>query len=94
PAEPFDIVFLDPPFDANLWSEAAAALDEGGWLRPGALVYLESPRNAKPSVPPTWQFHKDARAGDVQGTLWRVPASNDQGDGSRAEESPVTQTQP
>jgi 16S rRNA (guanine966-N2)-methyltransferase len=92
PAQPFDIVFLDPPFDAGLWSEVAAALDEGGWLRPGALVYLESPRNVKPAVPPTWQSRKDARAGDVQGTLWRAPAANDQGDGSRADDGPVTQT--
>jgi 16S rRNA (guanine966-N2)-methyltransferase len=79
PTGPFDIVFLDPPFDADLWSQAATALDGGGWLRPGALVYVESPRNAKPAVPPTWRSHKDAHAGDVQGVLWRIPAANDSG---------------
>src|SRR4051812_2402971 len=38
---PFDIVFLDPPYDAGLWSEAAAALVRGALLAPDARVYVE-----------------------------------------------------
>ena len=36
--EPFDLVFLDPPYGRGLGDEALAGLVSGGWLAPGALV--------------------------------------------------------
>jgi 16S rRNA (guanine966-N2)-methyltransferase len=63
---PFDLVFLDPPFDSDLAVRAAAALAAGGWLAAGALVYLELPaRWPLPSLPPAWRLVKSGRAGDV-----------------------------
>lgn len=41
PAEPYDIVFLDPPFGRGLLAPVCTQLDVGGWLAPGARVYLE-----------------------------------------------------
>lgn len=67
----FDIVFVDPPFDAGLWSDTCAALDRNGWLAPGALVYLEWPNGAGPGVPPGWREHRSARAGEVNYALYR-----------------------
>ncbi|MBV6416342.1 MAG: Ribosomal RNA small subunit methyltransferase D [Steroidobacteraceae bacterium] len=65
-ASPYDIVFLDPPFDSDLLARAAAALEAGGWLAEAALVYLELPaRTALPALPPAWQAAKSGRAGDV-----------------------------
>ena len=46
---PFDIVFLDPPFDRDLWSAAIRALEQGANFAPQALVYLETP-SAAPAV--------------------------------------------
>src|ERR1700675_3848327 len=40
--EPFDIVFLDPPFGHGALAEYVPLLGEGLWLKPGALVYLEN----------------------------------------------------
>ncbi len=40
--QPFDIVFLDPPFDSDLLREAITALTDGNWLAPQALIYTES----------------------------------------------------
>jgi 16S rRNA (guanine(966)-N(2))-methyltransferase RsmD len=37
----FDLVFLDPPFDAGLFAPALRAVTR--WLRPEGLVYLEAP---------------------------------------------------
>src|SRR5580698_295785 len=37
--EPFDIVFLDPPYAAGLLGAAARLLDDREWLAPGALIY-------------------------------------------------------
>jgi 16S rRNA (guanine966-N2)-methyltransferase len=62
----FDLVFLDPPFDSQLLPEAAALLEQRGWLAPGALVYLESPaRAALPPLPAAWTPLKGKRAGEV-----------------------------
>ncbi len=66
PARPIDLVFLDPPFDSDLATRAAAALEAGGWLADGALVYLELPARAPlPALPATWRLIKSGRAGDV-----------------------------
>ncbi len=63
---PFDIVFLDPPFDQGLLPEVCSALENRGWLTPGAFIYLESPAHAgSPVVPPTWTLMKSGRAGEV-----------------------------
>jgi 16S rRNA (guanine966-N2)-methyltransferase len=62
----FDLVFLDPPFDSQLLPEAAALLEQRGWLAPGALVYVESAaRAALPPLPATWTPLKGKRAGEV-----------------------------
>jgi 16S rRNA (guanine966-N2)-methyltransferase len=64
--EPFDIVFLDPPYAAGLLSAAARLLEERGWLAPGALIYVESAaRSALPALPESWRLAKTKRAGEV-----------------------------
>ena len=65
-AVPFDIVFIDPPYDARLLSATAAALVESGRLAPDARVYLESrARVALPPLPDGWKNLRDGRAGEV-----------------------------
>ncbi len=69
---PFDVVFLDPPFAAGLLAEAAAALERGGWLAEGALVYLERAQAPGPwPVPAHWEVVRDKRAGQVSYALAR-----------------------
>lgn len=66
-ATPFDIVFLDPPFGGDDLGGLCAALERGGWLAPGALVYLES-REAPESLdlPETWRILRRQKAGQVR----------------------------
>ncbi|MGN6222771.1 16S rRNA (guanine(966)-N(2))-methyltransferase RsmD [Pseudoxanthomonas sp.] len=71
PAEPFDIVFLDPPFAAGLWDAALRALP--GHLAVDAWVYVESPVEHAPAVPPHWLPHREGRTRDVRYALYRVP---------------------
>jgi 16S rRNA (guanine966-N2)-methyltransferase len=68
----FDVVFLDPPFDASLWGQALALLDVGGWLAPRAWVYAEAGKNDAWEVPAHWLLHRRREAGAVRGTLYRV----------------------
>jgi 16S rRNA (guanine966-N2)-methyltransferase len=64
--EPFDIVFLDPPYAAGLLSAAARLLEDREWLAPGALIYVESAaRLALPALPERWHLTKTKRAGEV-----------------------------
>jgi 16S rRNA (guanine966-N2)-methyltransferase len=70
-ARSFDIVFLDPPFDADLWHAAASRLDQGGWLAPNALIYVESPRELAPALPPTWTLWRESLVGGVRGAVYR-----------------------
>lgn len=63
---PFDIVFLDPPFGADLLTLTAERLEQGHWLNSGALIYLEcAARNGLPPLPPNWVTRKAKQAGEV-----------------------------
>lgn len=71
PSEAFDLVFLDPPFSGNLWSEAARRLESGGWLNDNALVHVEAPVGSALDLPPSWILHRESRAGAVSFAVYR-----------------------
>jgi len=64
---PFNIVFLDPPFQAELHAELCRLLHEQGWLAGDARVYIEMDRN-QPEIclPESWQVLKNKTAGKVR----------------------------
>jgi 16S rRNA (guanine966-N2)-methyltransferase len=65
-ATPFDLVFVDPPYAERLLPAICTALEQGGWLAPGALVYLESAaRDGVPMLPAGWALHRSKTAGEV-----------------------------
>lgn len=70
-ATPFGLVFLDPPFAADLWPALAQRLEANGWLAAQAWVYVESPRDHAPALPPNWVLHREGRAGEVRHALYR-----------------------
>ena len=75
PAGSFDLVFIDPPFQAGLLDESLALLAASNSLAAGALIYIERDRNDDPPQLPTgWQVHKDKVAGSVSYALYRVDA--------------------
>jgi 16S rRNA (guanine966-N2)-methyltransferase len=74
PGEPFDIVFLDPPFGQNALTEYLPQLVAGNWVKPGGLVYLENERAAgAPALPADWELLKSKSAGEVGYHLARAP---------------------
>jgi 16S rRNA (guanine(966)-N(2))-methyltransferase RsmD len=74
---PFDLVLIDPPFDAALWDAALAAgrrvLAPDGWL------YLEADRafDAHAMAPQNLLLHRHARAGRVHAHLLRPAGAPD-----------------
>ncbi|MCH6484006.1 16S rRNA (guanine(966)-N(2))-methyltransferase RsmD [Pseudoxanthomonas sp. LH2527] len=69
--EAFDLVFLDPPFADGLWDRALEALVPR--LAPGAWIYVESPVDVVPAVPPDWALHREGRTREVRYALYRAP---------------------
>ncbi len=59
----FDLVFVDPPFQAQVWDAALACLP--AHLNPGHRVYLETPRGWSGPADPAWRVVKESRAADV-----------------------------
>ena len=55
----FDIVFVDPPFAANLWPEAFASL--APWLADEAWLYVESPAAAGIEPGAGFGLHREGR---------------------------------
>ena len=70
PERPFDIVFLDPPFDADLWTRTATLLQQHGWLADNARIYVETPLQPSCEPPASWMLHRQSRAGAVLGALY------------------------
>lgn len=65
-SRPYDLVFLDPPYAAELLKPSCALLEERGWLAPRAWVYLEQRESSElPPLPANWQLTRGRRAGQV-----------------------------
>ena len=66
PPTPFDIVFLDPPFDGNLLQPLCRRLSQG-WLTDGARIYLEEDLSRPfPELPDGWVWLRQKTAGRVR----------------------------
>jgi 16S rRNA (guanine966-N2)-methyltransferase len=71
---PFDVVFLDPPYALNLWTELAMACEP--LLSPHAWIYVEADRALDSlDLPATWQLHRHTRAGTVYAGLYQRQSS-------------------
>jgi 16S rRNA (guanine966-N2)-methyltransferase len=69
---PCALVFLDPPYGADLVPRAVAHLTARGWIAPGALIVAETARADPPwpADPLAERVHGAARI-----TIWRAPTS-------------------
>jgi len=69
--EPFDIVFLDPPFRQGLLPACLHALQHGGWLADEAWIYIEAERHLELALPEGWQLLRSKHAGQLDYHLVR-----------------------
>lgn len=76
-SEPFDIVFIDPPFATDELEKACYQLQKHALIAPEGLVYLEyaSDRVLR-YLPENWQQIKQAQRGGVNYTLYKVLSEN------------------
>ena len=66
----FDIVFMDPPFHSQILFSAATTLEERGWLKEGAMIYVESEVGLSLTALPTnWRL---LRQGGTRMTQFQI----------------------
>lgn len=74
-ARQFEVVFLDPPFGRELIEPTLERLAHGGWLCPGAYIYIECEASVgELRLPTGMSFCRQRRAGQVVFALarWQV----------------------
>ncbi len=63
---PFDVVFLDPPYQSDLLLPMCFYLEKSALLAPEAWIYLEAAQAITAAeLPPGWRLLKAQRAGEV-----------------------------
>ncbi len=67
----FDVVFLDPPFHFNLAEQAINLLCENNWLKPNALIYVETEKDKPLITPENWTLLKEKTTGMVSYRLYQ-----------------------
>ncbi len=65
--EPFDIVFLDPPYREALLGECMRQLETGHWLAAEAWIYIEAEQTIRLDslLPDNWELYRSKVAGQV-----------------------------
>ena len=58
--QPFDLIFLDPPYGKGLGLDALQSAASGGWIRDGAIAVLEERADAEVEPPASFE-ELDAR---------------------------------
>lgn len=69
-SKPFDLVFLDPPFENDLLSHVMPLLNDNGWVSDSSLVYVEQASKQDPCPTPGWKVYKEGKAGNSRYTLY------------------------
>ncbi|NOZ10561.1 MAG: 16S rRNA (guanine(966)-N(2))-methyltransferase RsmD [Gammaproteobacteria bacterium] len=63
---PFDIVFLDPPFEQALLGQCCQLIAQNNTVKPGGFVYTEAQRGQSvPLLSPQWAQYRSKQAGQV-----------------------------
>lgn len=71
--EPYDIVFIDPPFDRALAEPTCTLLENRRLLADQAWVYIETAASDPcPEVPPRWTLYREKTAGGVTYRLFSI----------------------
>ena len=70
--EPFDIIFLDPPYAAGLLEPAIAHIAKFDILAPHGIIAAEhSAARVLPALAPPYRLHRTYRYGKIALTLYR-----------------------
>ena len=66
--EPFDLVFLDPPYGKGLGQKALLSARQGNWIAPDAVIVLEEAKKSSIDVPAGFELTDRRDYGDS--SIW------------------------
>jgi 16S rRNA (guanine966-N2)-methyltransferase len=69
--QPFDLVFLDPPYGKRLGERALQSAAQGGWIKDGAVAVLEERADAAIALPPNFEAVDTRSYGDTKFIVMR-----------------------
>ena len=67
----FTLAFLDPPYGKGLCDQGLAALHDGGWLAPGAVIVVEQGKDEAPAAAPGFAEDDRRQYGAAQIGIYR-----------------------
>jgi len=70
--DPFDLMFLDPPYGKGLGEQALSAAYEGRWIKPQGIAVLEERAGAEIAIPPGYEELDIREYGDTQVAILRA----------------------
>lgn len=71
--EKFDIIFLDPPYGAELWPSTISAIRRFDILRNHGILVCESPADAEmPELPAPFEMGRPHKYGRIKLTIYRL----------------------
>lgn len=71
----YDLIFLDPPFNSNLWDQCIHLIEERDLLNLDGLIYLESPHPIELPIE-RWKILKSDQVADVCYAIYLKIKSN------------------
>lgn len=63
--QPLDLIFLDPPYQQDLWVPVLQWLTKHQLVHAQSLVFFEHPRTTPVTWPEGWQYWREQTAGNV-----------------------------
>ncbi|MBR0574047.1 MULTISPECIES: 16S rRNA (guanine(966)-N(2))-methyltransferase RsmD [Pasteurellaceae] len=70
---PYDLIFIDPPFNKGFVPQVLDLLIKNNYIAPNGLIYVETEKNHTALVlPETWQILKEKTFGQVTSRLIQV----------------------
>ena len=70
--EPYDVIFLDPPFQQNLLEPSIEKIVAASLLRPKGLIYIECEgQGADYAVPDNWSCIKEKKSSQIISRLYQ-----------------------
>jgi len=70
---PFELAFLDPPYRQDLVPRALAALRDGGWLTPNAVILCETGEDETIPVVESFHLERERIYGDTRILFYTKP---------------------
>lgn len=65
PSNPFDLIFVDPPFNSQIGQEALDKFASDEWLSSNGLIYLEYPLGSNFVIPNNYHLKQRKKIGNI-----------------------------